>query len=273
MLRSGSLTRQSRRTLIDLTPLLVVPKNCRPLEAMDPTESRRLWKDVTEAIHAKQFGQATKVRRVLARPVLTSRSSSKRSSRPSATRLRSGRATRSLGSRASSTATTRTAGPASRTRGGQPSRPISPARATRRPELPAWHVVRSGPPWTLYTPSSCPALLHDIISSRARSAATCSVRSLDLHSRALAFRVIRAPAALRLVARASVSIRAPTSRGPDRLLRRPASLAARRLWTAASDMAPVDTSNQLTALRELMSSYADGPLDAWVVPTDDAHAS
>ena len=61
----GVLTMQSRRTLIDLTPLLVVPKNCRPLEAMDPTESRRLWKDVTEAIHAKQFGQATKVRCVL----------------------------------------------------------------------------------------------------------------------------------------------------------------------------------------------------------------
>lgn len=52
----------NRRTLIDMSALLVAPKTCRPIEAMDETESRRLWKDVTEAILDKQFGQATKVR-------------------------------------------------------------------------------------------------------------------------------------------------------------------------------------------------------------------
>ncbi len=45
--------------MIDLGPLEQVPKICPPIEVQLPNESRRFWKDVTDAIMAKQFATAT----------------------------------------------------------------------------------------------------------------------------------------------------------------------------------------------------------------------
>lgn len=48
--------------LIDLDPLFPVPKDVPPPEAQLPNESRRMWQGVTEAIHAKDYGRATKLK-------------------------------------------------------------------------------------------------------------------------------------------------------------------------------------------------------------------
>lgn len=45
--------------IIDLNPLEQVAKICPPVEEQLPNESRRFWKDVTEAIKSKQFSTAT----------------------------------------------------------------------------------------------------------------------------------------------------------------------------------------------------------------------
>jgi len=47
-------------TLLDLSTLHVIPKSVRPLEKQLPTESRKLWENVTENLLAKEYGDATK---------------------------------------------------------------------------------------------------------------------------------------------------------------------------------------------------------------------
>ncbi|CAD6914181.1 unnamed protein product [Tilletia controversa] len=53
------------RTLIDLSELAVLPKQVRPLEEHEPLESRRVWRNVIEAIHAKNFSRATKEKQIV----------------------------------------------------------------------------------------------------------------------------------------------------------------------------------------------------------------
>jgi hypothetical protein len=40
----------------------VAKKDCPPAEDQLPLESRKVWKDVTTAIHAKEFSKATKMK-------------------------------------------------------------------------------------------------------------------------------------------------------------------------------------------------------------------
>lgn len=53
------LAEEDKTLIIDLNPLEQVPKICPPVEQQLPNESRRFWKDVTEAIKSKQFSTAT----------------------------------------------------------------------------------------------------------------------------------------------------------------------------------------------------------------------
>lgn len=48
------------RPLMDLSQLQVIPKAVRPLEQQLPTESRRLWDNVTKNLLNKQYGEANK---------------------------------------------------------------------------------------------------------------------------------------------------------------------------------------------------------------------
>lgn len=47
-------------TLIDLSALQVVPMEVRPLEKMLPSESRKLWENVTSNLLKKDYSEATK---------------------------------------------------------------------------------------------------------------------------------------------------------------------------------------------------------------------
>lgn len=47
-----------KQLLLDISPLMPVPKICPPPEDQLPNESRRFWKDVTEAIQEKRFRDA-----------------------------------------------------------------------------------------------------------------------------------------------------------------------------------------------------------------------
>lgn len=49
----------------DVTRLPVTRKNVRPIEKQGPTESRRLWQHVTEALRQKDIEKATEHKRVL----------------------------------------------------------------------------------------------------------------------------------------------------------------------------------------------------------------
>lgn len=51
-----------KQLLIDLVPLAQVPKVIPPEEEQLPNESRRLWKEVTDAIVNKQYNEATRVK-------------------------------------------------------------------------------------------------------------------------------------------------------------------------------------------------------------------
>jgi hypothetical protein len=51
--------------LIDLNPLLPVPKTIPPVEAQCRNESRRFWDGVTKAIVNKQYGLATTLKQEL----------------------------------------------------------------------------------------------------------------------------------------------------------------------------------------------------------------
>ena len=52
-------------TLVDLRPILPIPKTVRPISAQTETESRRLWQTVTEAITNKKFQAATKEKQAI----------------------------------------------------------------------------------------------------------------------------------------------------------------------------------------------------------------
>ncbi|KAL1919830.1 uncharacterized protein VTP21DRAFT_1761 [Calcarisporiella thermophila] len=53
---------KEKRLLIDMEALQVVPKTVRPISELGPWESRRVWKDVTNNILAKDFSKATKAK-------------------------------------------------------------------------------------------------------------------------------------------------------------------------------------------------------------------
>ncbi|KXT03774.1 hypothetical protein AC578_773 [Pseudocercospora eumusae] len=48
-----------RVLLMDVTPLVPIPKKCPPMEHQLPNESRKFWSKVTDAITSKQFSLAT----------------------------------------------------------------------------------------------------------------------------------------------------------------------------------------------------------------------
>jgi hypothetical protein len=54
-----------RILLMDVTPLVPVPKKCPPMDQQLPNESRKFWDEVTKAITAKQFAQATNKKQAL----------------------------------------------------------------------------------------------------------------------------------------------------------------------------------------------------------------
>ncbi|KAI8873088.1 hypothetical protein GQ42DRAFT_142630 [Ramicandelaber brevisporus] len=49
--------------LINIKDLTLVPKHVKSLDEQGPTESRRIWRSVTDHINAKEFSQATKAKR------------------------------------------------------------------------------------------------------------------------------------------------------------------------------------------------------------------
>lgn len=51
-----------RQLLIDLVPLYPAQKNVPPQDIQLPNESRQFWSEVSAAIHAKQYSQATKLK-------------------------------------------------------------------------------------------------------------------------------------------------------------------------------------------------------------------
>ena len=60
------LTNQSqekKEILVDLNPLVALPKIVPPLESQLPNESRKFWNCVTEAIQNKQYSYATTLKR------------------------------------------------------------------------------------------------------------------------------------------------------------------------------------------------------------------
>jgi oxysterol-binding protein-related protein 9/10/11 len=52
-------------TLIDLTPLRVVPKKVRPISKQQSSESRRLWESVTSRLFRKEYGEATRAKHII----------------------------------------------------------------------------------------------------------------------------------------------------------------------------------------------------------------
>jgi oxysterol-binding protein-related protein 9/10/11 len=61
----GTDALSNKHLLVDLTPLLPVPKIVPPEEDQLPNESRRFWKEVTSAILGRQYGEATRVKQAL----------------------------------------------------------------------------------------------------------------------------------------------------------------------------------------------------------------
>lgn len=56
---------EKKQLLIDLLPLMPVPKIVPPEEGQLPNESRIFWRDVTNAILSKQYGEATKAKQAI----------------------------------------------------------------------------------------------------------------------------------------------------------------------------------------------------------------
>ncbi|KAI0018172.1 oxysterol-binding family protein [Xylariomycetidae sp. FL0641] len=54
--------KEKQTTIIDLNPLTVAPKSIPPKDKQAENESLKLWDGVTQAIHSKQFSQATNVK-------------------------------------------------------------------------------------------------------------------------------------------------------------------------------------------------------------------
>ncbi|KAI0341339.1 hypothetical protein BDW22DRAFT_1396871 [Trametopsis cervina] len=53
------------RPLLDLSQLQVIPKSVRPLDEQLPTESRKLWENVTKNLLNKQYGDANKFKHAI----------------------------------------------------------------------------------------------------------------------------------------------------------------------------------------------------------------
>ena len=53
---------EDQHVLIDVAPLEVAPKVLPPQEKQAPNESLKFWSGVTNAIHTKQFSQATNIK-------------------------------------------------------------------------------------------------------------------------------------------------------------------------------------------------------------------
>ena len=53
---------QERHLLVDLQALSVIPKETLPDENQFPNESRKVWEEVTDLIHVKEWGKATRVK-------------------------------------------------------------------------------------------------------------------------------------------------------------------------------------------------------------------
>ena len=51
--------------LIDLVPLSVFPKTVAPLAHQDELETRKVWADVSAALHSKDYATATKTKQAL----------------------------------------------------------------------------------------------------------------------------------------------------------------------------------------------------------------
>jgi oxysterol-binding protein-related protein 9/10/11 len=51
-----------KQLLIDLAPLMPVPKICPPPEEQLPNESRRMWKDLTQALQEKRYSDANRIK-------------------------------------------------------------------------------------------------------------------------------------------------------------------------------------------------------------------
>lgn len=51
---------QTSTTLVDLVPLLVVPKSVAPLPDQGPLETRRVWSPVVDALNKKDWNAASK---------------------------------------------------------------------------------------------------------------------------------------------------------------------------------------------------------------------
>jgi len=52
-------------TLIDISALHAIPKSVRPLEKQLPTESRKLWQEVTSRLLKKDYGEATRLKQAI----------------------------------------------------------------------------------------------------------------------------------------------------------------------------------------------------------------
>lgn len=53
---------KEKQLIIDVGPLMPVPKIVPPPEEQLDNESRKLWQDVSQAIHDKKFGDATRIK-------------------------------------------------------------------------------------------------------------------------------------------------------------------------------------------------------------------
>ncbi|KAH6905308.1 hypothetical protein BKA70DRAFT_1082991, partial [Coprinopsis sp. MPI-PUGE-AT-0042] len=51
--------------LIDLNALEVLPKEVRPIEKQLHTESRKLWKTVTDKLLSKEYSEATREKQII----------------------------------------------------------------------------------------------------------------------------------------------------------------------------------------------------------------
>lgn len=56
---------QTPKPLIDLLPLLVIPKNIPPISLQHELETQKVWEEVTKALHAKEYNNATKAKQAV----------------------------------------------------------------------------------------------------------------------------------------------------------------------------------------------------------------
>jgi oxysterol-binding protein-related protein 9/10/11 len=54
-----------KQLLVDVTPMMPVPKICPPPEEQLPNESRKFWQELTTAIQEKRFGDANRIKQTI----------------------------------------------------------------------------------------------------------------------------------------------------------------------------------------------------------------